>query len=78
MFRIRVRTENDVVESDISEEVDGGMISFIAAHPIEKRYGRHAATLPYTNYAQAFQGTPNIGDVNVHNGRCVIDIVTPN
>lgn len=53
------------IEGNINETVKGGKISFQAANPCDRRSSFSGSGLPFANYQQAFEKSPNVGDTEL-------------
>ncbi len=60
--------EEVTVKGVINETVRGGRISFKAANPMDRISSFSGAGLPFANYQQAFDNTPNKGEIELTMG----------
>lgn len=49
-----------------NEIVDGDVVEYIAANPVDRRMSFSGSALPYADARQAFYGTPNRGKVHLN------------
>jgi hypothetical protein len=62
----------------INEPILENEIDYFAASPPDYRTTYTGSGLPFHSYDQAFDNTPNIGKVNVNNGKFKIELMFPN
>lgn len=63
----------------MSEPVQDGVVSFIAAAPLERRASYSGSGLPFASQIQAFENTPNVGVAKLDkNNNFGFEIDTPN
>jgi hypothetical protein len=68
-----------VIKGQIKETVRDNTVYYIAATPPDYRATFTGSGLPFASQTQAFQGTPNIGQVQTNfGGEFEIKIMTPN
>jgi hypothetical protein len=79
MFDVHVYiNEDEVIKTHIPDKNDNGLLRYIAANPTEHRYSYSGSALPYANYAQAFDNTPNKGEHLIMDGFFTVHIKMPN
>ena len=67
------------IRGNILDEVKDKKIFFIAANGTDRRASFSGSGLPFANQQQAFESTPNIGEVELdYNNSFLIDLITPN
>lgn len=70
--------EKSTFRGKVSETVDKGKIEYIAAAPAHKHMSVSGSGLPHASRAQAFDGTPNRGVVDVKlDGSFEIELFAP-
>jgi hypothetical protein len=68
-----------VIKGRIEDQVKDNKIFYIAAAPADHRATFTGSGLPFYNQIQAFEGTPNIGIVEIkQNNTFEIKLMTPN
>jgi hypothetical protein len=60
------------------EVVDDGVVSYIAPSPPDYRTSFTGSGMPWTNWKQAFENTPNKGTIDVTAANATVQIVYPN
>ncbi len=67
------------VKGEIQNTVNGGIIHYEAPNPIDRLSSFSGSGLPFVNYQQAFDNTPNRGNIELStNNYFSIDILMPN
>lgn len=67
-----------IIEGQINDTVKDNTIFYIAAAGPDRRATFTGSGLPFANQLQAFENTPNIGEVMLKDNRFVINLITPN
>lgn len=77
---VRESINNDMtIIGKFSEKVKNNVIRYIAASPADHRGSFTGSGLPFANQIQAFDGTPNVGEVVLNADMTFqIDLITPN
>lgn len=71
--------EDITIKGQIEESVKGGLIQYKAANPMDKRSSFSGSGLPFANYYQAFENSPNKGEVELSLGNVFeIQLLMPN
>ncbi len=73
-----IRKPDFNVKVGIPDIVDDNIVYYIAASPPDYRFTYTGSALPFHSYQQAFQNTPNKGQIEVKNGEISVDIQYPN
>jgi hypothetical protein len=77
MFDVLIDMDDKMIKAHFDDECDG-LVSYIAARPAERRTSYTGSAMPYANYAQAFEGTPNKGEHLIMDGFVTVNISRPN
>ena len=66
------------VTIEFEEVVDDGIVSYIAPSPPDYRSSFTGSGMPWTNWKQAFDNTPNKGTIDITAANATVKIVYPN
>lgn len=67
------------ITGQIEDEVDNGILEFLAAAPPEVRSSYHGTGLPWSSRQQAMSDTPNIGHLQIRPDKTfTFEVVQPN
>jgi hypothetical protein len=70
---------NDVTVSGIIKDLKNKKIKYVAATPPDYRATFSGSGLPFQNQLQAFDNTPNVGEITLdHNNQFIIKLMMPN
>ena len=79
MFYVHVYVNDRLVrKARFDDPLDDERMRYIAASPPERRYSSFGSALPFADYAQAFDGTPNRGEHLIIDGLFTVHITEPN
>jgi hypothetical protein len=67
-----------IIVGKINDAILENEIEYIAASPPDYRTTYTGSGLPFANYDQAFDNTPNVGKVKVNNSTFRIELMFPN
>lgn len=68
-----------VFKGQFSSEIDGNVVNFIAPSPPDYRSSFNGSALPYASKKQAYDNTPNIGNVQLSSDNSfVVKLAYPN
>lgn len=78
--QITFHNRHDItIEGTIDGTVRGGIIKYEAANPMDRLSSFSGSGLPFVNYQQAFDNTPNSGEMELSiNNSFSVDILMPN
>ena len=78
-FHVQVFIDGDLrVKARIPDDVDDGVVHYVAACPPTRRYSRVGSGLPFPNHEHAFQNTPNRGKHLIVDGFLTVHVLEPN
>ena len=66
------------VHATITDMVDNGYIQYIASSPPDYHSSYTGSALPFANPEQAFQNTPNKGEITLQGNQFSLKLLTPN
>ena len=67
-----------IINGSLNESPEDGFLYYIAASPPDYHISYSGSALPFANKDQAFEGTPNIGRVEVSHNKFTINLIMPN
>jgi hypothetical protein len=74
-----INREEVTIQGTVNATVRGGKIKYRAANPMDKRSSFSGSGLPFANYEQAFDNSPNKGQLELGlNNTFELDILMPN
>lgn len=78
-YKVYTYGKDLVIEGNFSSVIDGNVVNFIAPSPPDYRSSFSGSALPYASKKQAYDNTPNIGNVELSTNKSfVIKIAYPN
>jgi hypothetical protein len=66
------------VRVTITDIIDSGLVRYIASSPPDYHYSYTGSALPFANPAQAFDQSPNKGEIQTFDGNFTVKLLYPN